>query len=161
MANSFTVNTYSPTDLSLSFGGYQIAGWDSISIVRNAPSFVTVRGIRGKHTRVPSGDTSATITVSILQTSPSNDVLSEVHRQDIESGTSRLDIMLKDSSGNSVFSSDEAYIVSYPETTYSNGFEYRSWTIYCQTTKSYIVGGNAYPETALFNAALNAIGNIF
>lgn len=161
MANSFTVNTYSPKDLSLSFGGYQIAGWDSISITRTSPSFITVKGIRGKHTRVPSGDTSATITVNILQTSPSNDVLSEVHRQDIETGTGRLDIMLKDNSGNSVFSSDEAYITSYPETTYSGNFEYRTWTIYCQTTKSYVVGGNSYPETNLFNAALNVVRNIF
>lgn len=161
MANSFTVNTYSAKDVSLSFGGYQIAGWDSISITRTSPSFVTVKGIRGKHTRVPSGDTSATITVSILQTSPSNDVLSEVHRLDIENGTGRLDVMLKDSSGKSVFSSDEAYITSYPETTFSGGFEYRSWTIYCQTTKSYSVGGNSYPQTNLFNKALDAVSNIF
>lgn len=161
MANSFTVNTYSAKDVSLSFGGYQIAGWDSISITRASPSFVTVKGIRGKHTRVPSGDTSATITVSVLQTSPSNDVLSEVHRLDIENGTGRLDVMLKDSSGKSVFSSDEAYITSYPETTFSGGFEYRSWTIYCQTTKSYNVGGNSYPQTNLFNKALDAVSNIF
>lgn len=161
MANSFTVNTYSPTDLNLSFGGYSIAGWDNITITRNAPSFITVRGIRGKHTRIPSGDTSATITISILQTSPSNDVLSEVHALDIEQGTSRLSLMLKDSSGNSVFSSDEGYIVSFPEVTFSGGFEYRSWNIFCQTTKTYTVGGNAYPETNLFNSALDAVSNIF
>lgn len=159
MANSFTVNTYSPKDVSISFGGYPLAGWDSITISRNAPSFVTVRGIRGKHTRIPSGDTSATITVSILQTSPSNDVLSEVHALDLQYGTGRLALTLKDSSGKSVFSSDEGYIVAYPEVVFSGGFEYRSWTIYCQTTKSYVVGGNTYPQTTIFNSALDAINS--
>lgn len=161
MANSFTVNTYSPKDVILSFGGYEIAGWDNITIARTSPSFVTVKGIRGKHTRVPTGDTSAYISLNILQTSPSNYVLSEVLNQDEINGTGRISLTLKDNSGNSVFSSDEAYITGYPEVVFSGGFEYRSWSLFCQKTDSFTVGGNNYPETSLFNAALNAVSNIF
>lgn len=161
MANSYTVATYSPSDVSLSFGGYSVVGWDNITISRTSPSFTTVKGIRGKHTRVPSGDTSATITLSIIQTSQSNDVLSEVHRLDIENGTGRLSITLKDGSGASVFSSDEAYIINYPETTYSGNLEMRNWTIFCQTTRSFIVAGNTNPQDSLFNTVINAVSNIF
>lgn len=159
--SKFTVNCYSPSDVTLSFGGYQIAGWDTISITRRSQGFITVPGIRGKHTRVPSGDTSATITISLLQTSQTNDVLSEIHRLDLEYGTGRIALTLKDNSGNSVFSSDEGYITGYPETVYSGGFEQRVWTIFAQTTQSYNVAGNGTPNTNLFNSALNAVTSLF
>ena len=57
------VNTYSPTDVKLVIGGYTIVGWDNVTIARRSQGFITIPGIRGKHTRVPSGDTSATITL--------------------------------------------------------------------------------------------------
>lgn len=155
------VNTYSPDDVTLIIGGYQAAGWNSISIMRRSNGFVTVAGIRGKHTRVPSGDTSATITLTVIQTSPTNDVLSSVHSMDLIDGAARISLTLKDRSGRSVFSSDEAYIVGYPETTFSGQFEQRVWNIFCQTTGSYTVGGNTRPETSLVDGVIDAISNIF
>jgi len=163
--NEMTVDTYSPSDVKLSFGGYTIVGWEEISIERRSPSFIPVAGIRGKHTRVATQDTAATISISLLQTSPSNDILSEVHRQDIINGTGRLTLTLKDYSGRSVFSSDEAYILGYPAAGYSSGFEYRVWSVFCQTTSNYKVGGNTRPETSLVDSIINGVrgisGNIF
>lgn len=163
MAN-MSVNTYSPNDLKLIMGGYTLAGWDNMTIARTSTSFITIRGIRGKHTRVPSNDTSCTITISLIQTSPSNDVLSQVHGLDIENGTGRLEILLKDLSGRSVFNTNEGYIVGYPEVTYSAGIEYRTWTIFCQTS-AWLVGGNSKAETSLVDSILgglgSAAGNIF
>lgn len=160
-----SVNTYSPSDVRLTLGGYQLAGWNSITIARNKQGFVPIPGIRGKHTRVPTNDTSATITISMIQTSPSHDVMSAIHGVDLVEGTGRLAITLRDASGRSVFNSNEAYILGYPETTYSDNFEYRTWSMYCQTTGDYLVGGNTRPETSLVDSLLGglsgAIGNIF
>lgn len=164
MAN-LSVNTYSPGDVVLSFGGYKVVGWDQISTNRTSNVFLQQKGIRGKHTRVPSQDTSALITVSLIQTSPSNDVFSEVLSQDELNGTGRLEVILKDQSGRSIFQSNEAYIVGFPETKYSGGFEYRVWSIMCQRTSTYTVGGNTRPETSLVDSILGGIagvaGNIF
>ena len=96
------VTTYSPQDVKLVIGGYTIVGWDSITISRLQETFKVIRGIRGKHTRASSGDTSATLTVSLVQTSPSNSFLTEIHRLDEERGTGRLELTLKDNSGTSV-----------------------------------------------------------
>ena len=165
MANKFSVDTYSPSDVLLDIGGYQIAGWDAIVITRRVQAFIPVAGIRGKHTRVPTKDTSATLSISLIQTSPTNDVLSRILDLDIQEGTARINITLKDNSGRSVFSSNEAYITGYPETTFSGDFEMRTWTIFCQTTQSYLVGGNTRPETSLVDRAISgvvgAVGNIF
>lgn len=142
-----------------------MAGWQSFTISRRQQGFITIPGIRGKHTRVPTNDSSATIVVTIIQTSPSNDVLSAIHGLDLVNGTGRISLTLKDSSGRSVFNSSEAYILGYPETIYSDDFEYRSWSIFCQTTDTYSVGGNTRPETTLVDTLLggitSSIGNIF
>lgn len=161
MANSFTVATYSPSDVELVIAGYSIAGWDSISISRRVDSFKPIFGIRNKHTRVRSGsattrDTSAMITFSLSQESMSNEVLSTIHERDIEEGTARLEITLKDKSGKSVFSSIEAYILAYPTSAFTNDFSNRDWRIFCESTSSYMVGGNTRPQTSVFDTAINA-----
>lgn len=165
MANSFSVMTYSPKDVQLIIAGYPITGWESISINRTAAGFQVVPGIRGKDTRSKNTKTSATISVPILMTSQSNDVLSYIHDLDLDQGTGRLVVTLKDNSGRSIFSSNEAYIRAYPEVVFSATAEYRAWEIYCQTTNSYTVGGNSRPSTSIFDGAVNKasdfISNIF
>jgi hypothetical protein len=153
------VNCYSPKDVILTVGGYQLTGWQSITISRTVKGFTVIRGIRGKNTRVPNVDTSATITISLLQTSQGNDVLSYIHELDLEEGTARIALMLKDNSGRSVFSSNEAYITGYPVATFSGQFEYRSWELFAQSTNTYVVAGNAKPATDLFDRALSEVGN--
>jgi len=155
MSNTFTVNTYSPSDVTLIVGGYQISGWQSISIRRTIKTYATVRGIRGKHTRVNSRDSSASLIVPILMTSQSNEVLSAIHTEDSIQDTGRLTITLKDKSGKSVFSSNEAYITGFPSVVFSGQFEYRAWEIFCQTTDSFSMAGNSRPSTSIFDGALN------
>ena len=153
------METYSPKQVRLVIGGYQLVGWDSISISRSVKGFTTIKGIRGKNTRVRNTDTSATLTIPLIQTSPSNDVLSYIHELDLDEGTGRLSLTLKDSSGRSIFSSNEGYIVSYPQASFSGELTYRSWDIFCQTTGSYTIGGNTRPETNLLDSAINSASN--
>ena len=159
MANGFTVNSFSPKDVQLIVAGYVITGWERITITRRVKGFTPIPGIRGKNTRVVSQDTSATITVPVLQTSQSNEVLSSIHEQDLDKKTGRLGITLKDVSGNSIFSSDEGYITGFPSVTYSGQFEYRTWEIFLQRTSSYNVAGNARPQTSLLDGVLSEASN--
>jgi hypothetical protein len=158
MSNSFTVNTYSPKDVILTIGGYQVTGWLRITITRPL-GFYTVKGTGGKHTRVRNKDTSATLSLGIIQSVQANEVLSYIHDVDLSEGTGRISLLLKDNSGKSVFSSDEAYITGYPVVTFSGQFEERPWNLFCQTTKSYIVAGNQRPQTSLFDGVLDEASN--
>lgn len=156
------VFTYNPREVLLTFGGYTITGWQSITITRSVDAFKPIRGIRGKHTRVRNADTSCTITIPLLQTSMGNDVLSRIHELDIANGTGRITLTLKDIKGTSVFNSTEAYILGYPEVVYSGEFEYRQWRLFCQTTSSYTVGGNAKITnifSGLFSSAAGFVNN--
>lgn len=141
------INTYSPTDVILTVIDHKLTGWESISISKTSPSFIAVPGIRGKHTRVENPDRSCTISFGLINTSKSNDFISAIHAADVTNGTAKLSVMLKDNSGNSVFSSNDAYILTYPDVMFSGGFEYRKWDIFCQTVSDYNVGGNSKPKT--------------
>ena len=162
------VYTYSPQEVQLTFGGYTVTGWQNLTITRSVDAFKPVRGIRGKHTRVRSIDTSCTITVTILQTSMSNDVLCRIHDLDLEYGSGRIELLLKDMGGTGIFSSAEAYVLGYPEVVYSGEFEYRQWRLFCQNTGNYTIGGNGQTTSIfsnIFNSAAGlvntAINNIF
>lgn len=148
------VYTYDPEDVVLNFGGYQAVGWDKITIKRNSPSFTFIKGINGKNTRVATFDTSATIIFAVIQTSPTNEVLSRVHEEDIINGSGRLEVTLKDGSGQSLFSSIEAYIPEFPEVVYSDNIEYYQWTIICQSTEDFHIGGNVSPSESFISDAL-------
>lgn len=159
------VNTYSPKDVKLIIGGYTIVGWDSLSINQRSQGFVPIYGIRGKHTRSPTEDTSATLSLTLIQTSPSNDVLSTIHELDRINGTGRIALTLTDLSGRTVFFSNEAYILGYPDVNFSGQFEYRTWSLFCQKVNGYVVGGNTKPDTPLVDSILGGLtgiaGNIF
>lgn len=157
---AFEVNTYDPSSVILAFGGYPLTGWNSISIRKNSPGYVIDRGIRGKHTRHRNTDTSATITFSCIQTGEANDILSDIHRVDLQTGLGRIDLTLKDLSGSSLFHSSEAFIADFPESRYSADFEYRIWTIVCLTTDAdWNVGGNLQPQASLYTQLSNYVGD--
>ncbi|MNR11297.1 hypothetical protein D3C85_1275900 [compost metagenome] len=84
-----------------------------------------------------------------------------MHSLDIERGTGRLSLTLKDSSGRSVFASDEAYIMAFPESSFSNDFGNRVWRIFLQTSRTFDTNGNGDSITNLFNAAINEVASFF
>jgi len=165
MSNGFTVATYSPKDVILNIGGYQVSGWMSIAISRNSRGFTVVKGIRGKNTRVRNQDTSATLIVSLMASSQANDVFSYIHELDMQEGTGRLSLTLKDISGSSVFSTNEGYITGYPVVSKTGQIETTVWEIFAQTTVDYFVGGNTRPSTNMFDSAVTEasdfISNLF
>lgn len=157
---SFSVNCYSPTDVTLAFGGYVLTGWNTINIQRVYAGMTAVDGINGKNTRVRNNNTAAVINFSCLQTGEANDILSQIHALDLQTGSARISLTLKDLSGSSIFTSSEAYILQYPEVVFSDSFEYRVWQIRCNTSDGWIIGGNLRPSTSLFDSALSTISDV-
>lgn len=157
---SFEVNTYNPSDVYLTLAGVNMIGWNDVTIVRASESFKFIKGIRGKHTRVRELDSSALVTIALMQTSPSNDILSEILSQDEVSGTGLLEITLADKSGNSLMSSSEAYLVGFPSKSFKDSIEFITWTIQCQSTDDYIIGSNTKPNTQLINKAIEYLNSL-
>ncbi len=155
------INTYSPSDVDLLISGFKITAWESISIRRDNESYTFVKGIRGKNTRVRNYNKSASIELTVLQTSEVHDVLTEIHRRDAfveeNADLARLTIVLKDRSGTSAFQSEDAYITGLPDMKFSQDFDTRVWKIQCHTINIFKVGGNIRPTTNLIDSIFNTI----
>lgn len=155
-----TVATYTPEHITLTIAGYRVDGWENISVSRNAQSFRHIPGIRGSGTRVRNRDSSAVITLEVVQTSNTNTILSQIHQLDLSQGTGRLELMLRDADGDYVFQSNTGYVAGYPESGFSADIQTRVWTINCQSS-SLFVGGNAQQGIDLMEKAKSALSGIF
>lgn len=144
------IATYEPNKVTLILSGYQVTGFDSISIQYDDKPFKVIKGIRGINTRVRSSDTSATLTFSVLQTSVTNDILSEIFRQDMLKGSGRIEVSLKDASGTTEVSSSTGYIDGLPPASFSSTATSRQWTIQLLSTDTFKIGGNNLSVLSLF-----------
>lgn len=144
------VYTYDPTKVILNIGGYVISGVKSVSVTPNAPAFKVVKGIRGVNTRVFNRDTSAEMTITLLQTSISNDVLSAIIFADKTYRTGRLEISLTDAGGTTLIASDEGFVEELPAVQFGRELSDRTWKICMLSTRNALVGGNSKPNGNIF-----------
>lgn len=138
--------TYVPSNAVLLMSGYEIKGWSEIKLMRNAPGYKQIRGIRAKHTRSRFLDRSASMKISTFQSEPVNEVLSMIHGVDIQTGACRLEIMLKEPTGTSLFNTTTAYILAYPELSYSGDLAIHTWELACDEATFWV--GNSKPGAA-------------
>lgn len=155
--NNYTVATYNPKDVTMTFGGYVITDWEEIEVVKNTPIFKQHLGIGGKNTRVHNPDKSCTIKARVLQTGMANSILSEIVRLDSIHNSARIILMVKDLSGDSLFHTTTAYITSMPDMKYSGGFEWREWELACDDYDAFKVSGNIKPQSKILDAVVSGL----
>lgn len=165
MASTARLATFAPNDVTIvitqeSTGMSHIVGGFSedaiITIDRNADTFTLYTGADDTNTRIYNANTAGTMTLSLQQTSASNDILTALYLQDRDSRNGLFAIQVKDNSGRSNFFAEEAYIGVVPNAAYSNSMQTREWVIHAPRMES-IQGGNSVvsPEDA---AALEQLG---
>lgn len=150
------VVTYSPSEVALTFGGYSLEGWDSISVSRAMPSFRQVNGIRGKNSRVRLNNTAANIEVQLPQTSEANYIFQQLVVLDEQYGTGRLNLTLKDQQGVEVFFSSEAFVEGMSDREYSSDITARSWKISCLSS-SFSASALIVDLSSVFTENINEI----
>lgn len=126
------VRTYDPKAVVITIGGVPMSGFSDgtfLEISRDAQAFTKVVGADGTTTRVKSNNTGGTMTVTLKQSSPSNDVLSAFAQADALSNAGVVPILVKDLSGNSVYFSATGWIQKIADSTFSADVSDRAWTL--------------------------------
>ena len=139
-----SVYTYDPKSILINVGGIPLSGFADgafVEIVADNPQFSKVTGADGYTTRIKSNDYSATLTLTLSQTSPSNDVLSAFLNADRVANLGVFPVMIKDISGNTLIFSATGWIQQFPDITYSNEISNRAWSI-ALVDLDIFVGGN-------------------
>lgn len=144
------VATLSPTDVTvvISQKGFThiVSGYSedsNITVERGSDSYEKHVGIDNKTSRVYKSDKSGMITLSLAQTSVSNDVLDLLQRNDAAARNSSglFSVIVKDGSGRSVYSALEAWISKVPNSAFGSSMQMREWVIQAAEMTS-IIGGN-------------------
>ncbi|WPJ20667.1 hypothetical protein vBPFY1MI_191 [Pseudomonas phage vB_PF_Y1-MI] len=145
--------TFAPNDVNVvitqSSSGiaHIVSGYSEDSMVnieRTAETYTMYTGADNTSTRIYNANKSASITVSLAQTSATNDIFSLLYANDSASRNSSglFSIQISDASGRSQYFSDDAYIAVVPNSQFGNTMQVREWVIQAHNLETYI-GGNA------------------
>lgn len=145
--------TFAPNDVNVvitqrSSGiAHIVSGYSEDSIVnieRSAETFTMYTGADNTSTRIYNANKSATITLSLQQTSASNDILSLLYANDSASrnSTGLFSLQISDASGRSRYFSDDSYVGVVPNSAFGNSMQTRDWVLHAHNLDTYI-GGNA------------------
>lgn len=140
-----SLSTFDPASVVITVGGVPISGYADGTfalLTRSVDAWSMVTGADGLTTRVKSNNRSGTLTLTLTQTSPSNDVLSGFAVADELSNSGVVPILIKDLSGTTVLFSATGWVQKFPDVEYSNILTNREWILGLADIDVF-VGGNA------------------
>lgn len=139
------VRTYDPKEVIITIGGVPISGFSDgtfLEVVRNEQTWNTVVGADGYVTRGKTNNFSGQVTITLKQSSPSNDVLSGFIALDELTNSGIVPVLIKDLSGNSTYFSGQGWVQQWANSTFGKDISDREWIITLASLDLF-VGSNA------------------
>lgn len=144
---SDTLKIYDSDQVSVSFSLIPLesgrAEDEFAKIEKTSAVFVTVVGTDGQVTRSKTLDERTKVTLTFMQTSKCNAILSAFLNADklAANGAGVGVLSIRDRQGTSLFLAPEAWIEKEPDVVYRQKAEARAWTFECANPKR-LDGGN-------------------
>lgn len=144
-----TTAHYSPAEVTLIVAGVDVntgfADGTFVSLKRNSKTFGSKVGACGDFARVRKLDGSATVMITLLQTSQANARLSALATLD-ENGTNGAGVgpfLMRDRGGTSLHAGESCWVSDRPEIQYGDEITNRVWEItIARVSPTSIDGGN-------------------
>ena len=138
-----SVKTYRASEVSIAFGGALLSGYGDgtfVQIAYNNDFFTLQKGADSEGLRSSSEDLSARITITLMQGSASNDVLSGFLSADVLANVGGLPLLVKDNSGRELHAAESAWIVKYPDTERAKEGSQVQWVLETDKLNSFVGG---------------------
>lgn len=138
------VKTYNPADVTVIVAGVPVGGFADgtfITAARDNPSYTNGSGADGEGWRAKSNDRTGTITMTLLQTSLSNDALSALSALDEASGDGVGPFLLKDNSGRTLIAAETCWLEKPADSEFAREVTNREWVVKTDNMNTFI-GGN-------------------
>ena len=125
----------------ITFAGYADGSW--LKVEMESDDYGDAAGTDGTVVRNKTNDGRATVTVSLLQSSSTNNALSALRVLGLTqpNGGSIVPFGLKDLNGTTLCAAAHAWILRAPDQEFDRGAKSRDWKIRCADMKIF-VGGN-------------------
>lgn len=138
------VRTYDPKKIIVVFGPVIMTGFAEgtvVSIAQNGDNFEKVKGADGGVDRVNKNANDHAITVTLKQTSISNDALSVIAIADAAANAGIYPLTIKDLNGTSLFFAEQAWIAKSPDDEFGDAMSNREWRLDTGIAEKF-TGGN-------------------
>lgn len=139
-----STHTFDPKEVIVTIGGAIIGGYadgEYINLTRRSDAFSESSGADGDVTRVKSNDKLSDLTLTLAQSSLSNDALSVIAKLDEKSNQGIVPCIIKEVNGTTTIFAGKAWIKKEPDVIYGKDISTRAWAIVLAETESF-VGGN-------------------
>lgn len=141
-----TTRIYDSNQVQVSFAGVPVQGYadgDFLAITKESDAFSSVVGTDGDVARSKTNDRRATIEIILMQTSPTNDLLSAIHQADLNTpgGAGVGAFLVVDLNGTSLYSAGNCWIKRAPDPAFGREAQERTWTLECDELIEF-TGGN-------------------
>lgn len=143
-----SVRTYDPKQVVVVIGGTIMGGFADgtfVTVARENDAFAKSSGADGIVTRAKSNDRSGSLSLTLAQSSPSNDVLSVIAIADEQTSKGIVPVAIRDFSGRSTFVSAFGWIRKIPDSEFGKDVSDREWVFDLADLDSF-VGGNLQAE---------------
>ena len=125
-------NTYNPKKIIVTLGEYLLSGFAEGTFVRveyNADAFSMSAGAYGDTVRVQSHDRTGMVTLTLMQSSLSNDALDALAAQDESSGAGVRQLRITDQNGTTRVFGLNAWVKKKATAEYGTDASTREWVI--------------------------------
>lgn len=125
---------YSPADVIVAWNGVQLLGYANdtfVTVARAEDGFTTVVGAGGDVVRTQNLNRMGTVTVTLLEESPSNAYLTTAALQDELFGLSRGPLLVKNIRGTLICTADVSWIKKIADVEYAKESGQRQWAFDC------------------------------
>jgi hypothetical protein len=144
MARDDTVRTYDPKLITIIFGPIIVSGYVDgtfVSVDRAGDSFEKDVGADGTVDRTNKNRDDFTVTLTLKQTSLTNDLLSATHNADKLSNAGKFPLTIKDLNGTTTLFAAQAWVAKDPTVEEGNTSSNREWRLETGPG-TLLVGGN-------------------
>lgn len=138
------VDTIDPKEVTVMVAGNVLEGFADAKILveRESDAVIDEAGPDGDVVRLLTNDFRGTFTITLLQTSRSNLILSRLAKSDALSGNGVFPVVIKDNRGNDLHIGATSWIRKVAPAAYSKSVEVRAWAIRTSNLNT-TVGGAA------------------
>ena len=133
MAANRNVTTYDPKKVIITFGGVPISGFAAgtfLNVTASSERFTKVVGADGEVSRSKSADETHEVTITLKQSSLSNQYLSGIETIDKLTSAGILPLTITDLNGGTLKFWPQAWISTDPELGYAAEQTDREWTFH-------------------------------
>lgn len=135
---------YDPKKVTIALGAHVAEGFSDgtfISVSRNSQTWTVTSGASGEHARSKSNDRTATVELTLMQTSKTNDFLSaQMLLDEGPTNAGKFTFGMIDANGTTVLATVEMWVQQPPTVENAKELSDRTWTLECGDME-FFVGG--------------------